>query len=131
MTYASQPPKAKLIKHKEIRKVFERIHLDYAGPVNGKSYLIMIDSFSKWAEVAVMSKTDSEATIEKVREWIASFGLPDTIYTDNGRQFTSEAFVNFCKSNGIECKTSPPYHPASNGAAENVVKSFKICLLKA
>ena len=131
MTFAGQPPRAKIIKYEETTRIFERIHLDYTGPVNGKSFLIVTDSFSKWPEVAVISKTDAETTVEKVREWVASFGLPDTMYRDNSRQFTPEAFVNFCKNNRIRCKTSPPYHPASNGAAENAVKTFTCCLLKA
>ena len=30
---------------------WSRIHMDYAGPLNGYYYLVIIDSYSKWPEV--------------------------------------------------------------------------------
>ena len=87
--------------------------------------MIVVDAYSKWPEVFEMGKTDSESTIEKLRECFARFGLPRTIFSDNGRQFTSAEFAKFCKNNGIMHKTSAPYHPSTNGLAENAVGSFK------
>ena len=73
-----------------------------------------------------MGRTDSESTIEKLRECFARFGLPRTIFSDNGQQFTSAEFAKFCKNNGITHKTSAPYHLSTNGLAENLVSgSFK------
>ena len=88
---ASQPPKAKLVKFIETKRVFEIIHLDFAVPFHGKCSLILVDAFSKWPEVAEVSTMDSMQTIEKFRKWFARFGLPDVIISDNGRQFTSDA----------------------------------------
>jgi len=45
--------------------------------------------------------------------------------TDNGPSFTSENFRNFLMKNGIKHVRTAPYHPASNGAAENFVRTFK------
>lgn len=79
-----------------------------------------------------MTSTTSTATIDKLRECIARFGLPDTIVSDNnGPQFTSNEFANFCSKNSIEHLTSAPHCPQSNGAAENAVKSFKNAMFKA
>lgn len=78
-----------------------------------------------------MSNTSSENTIEKLRECFARFGLPCTIFSDNGRQFDSEEFANFCKNNNINHKTSAPYQLSTNGLAENAVGSFKRGILKA
>lgn len=55
----------------------------------------------------------------------ARLGIPKMIFSDNGTQFTSEEFKQFCKINGIMHRTSAPYHPATNGLAENAVASFK------
>ena len=33
---------------------WERIHANLLGPVNGQMFLIVVDAFSKWAEVIVM-----------------------------------------------------------------------------
>lgn len=124
------PPKACLIKFDEGKHVFDRIHIDFLGPFHGKTYLIITDSYSKWPEVYEMSKVDSLNTIQKLRDCFARFGLPNTIISDNGTQFVSEEFKTFCKNNGIVHLTSAPYHPSTNGAAENSVKSFKYALNK-
>ena len=45
--------------------------------------------------------------------------------SDNGPQFISEDFAQFMKSNGIKHIRCAPYHPASNGAVERLVQTFK------
>lgn len=77
-----------------------------------------------------MSKTDTEGTLDKLRHTIARFGLPKIIISDNGTQFTSDKFGKFGKENNIEHRTSPPYYPARNGLAENMVASVKRGILK-
>lgn len=85
----------------------------------------MVDAYSKWVEAFVMQSTDTKSTIEKLVDTFARFGLPKWIHTDNGPQLASKEFKEFIKENGIKHTFSPPYHPASNGAAENIVKTFK------
>jgi len=48
-------------------------------------------------------------------------GIPTTIVSDNGRQFVSREFQQFCEANGIRHATSSAYHPRSNGEAERDV----------
>ena len=50
--------------------------------------------------------------------------------SDNGPQFVSHDFSNFMKMNGIKHTLTPPYHPASNGAAERSVQILKQALRK-
>ncbi|KAF2889808.1 hypothetical protein ILUMI_16365, partial [Ignelater luminosus] len=94
-------------------------------------FLVITDAFSKSVEVCEVTRADSQSTIEVVREVCSRFGLPKTIVSDNGSQFTSAEFQKYCKLNGICHVTSPVNHPSSNGAAENAVKSFKLGLKKA
>ncbi|XP_028159218.1 uncharacterized protein K02A2.6-like [Ostrinia furnacalis] len=89
------------------------------------TYLIIVDAYTKWVEVYEMSTCTSPAVIDKLYEFMARFGLPHTIVTDNGTSFSSHEFIHFCKLNGISRMTSPPYHPASNGQAESYVKIIK------
>ncbi|XP_065056420.1 uncharacterized protein K02A2.6-like [Rhopilema esculentum] len=73
-----------------------------------------------------MSSTTSGATIDKLRYIFASYGLPEEL----GPQFVSEDFEMFLKRNGIKHTLIPPYHPASNGAAERAVQTVKQALNK-
>ena len=66
-----------------------RIHIDYAGPFDGKFWLVVIDAFSKWLEVKPQMSTTSTSTIKSLREMFCRFGLPKTIVSDNGPQFCS------------------------------------------
>jgi len=88
-------------------------------------FLILVDAHSKWLEVYPMSSTTSTAVIQRLRTVFAQFGLPATVVTDNGPNFTSLEFKEFLCRNGIAHVTSSPYHPASNGLAERAVKTFK------
>ena len=90
-----------------------------------KMYLIVIDAFSKWMEIAIAHTATSEATMEGLRNMFATHGVPDTLVSDNGSCFTSEEFASFCNGNNITHITSHPFHPASNGLAERSVQTLK------
>lgn len=102
-----------------------RLHIDYAGPFKGEMFLVVIAAYSKWLEVHQMKSTTSTATIEKLREIFATHGIPETVVSDNGTNFTSSEFEEFMKRNGIKHIKVSPYHPASNGQAERAVRIFK------
>ena len=104
---------------------WSRIHIDYAGPYKGEMFLVDMDAYSKWLEVHRMKSITSTATIEKLREMFATHGLPATVVSDNGSNFTSSEFQEFMKKNGIKHIKVAPYHPASNGLAERAVRIFK------
>ena len=103
-------------------KPWSKVHLDYAGPFEGKMFLLAMDAHSKWLEVHVTNSTTSSATIELLRKSFACLGLPDVVVSDNATTFTSDEFL---KRNGIKHVRTPPYHPASNGLIERAVQTFK------
>ena len=103
----------------------KRIHIDFAGPFQGKMFFIMVDAHSKWPEVIIMSSTTSEKTIEALSSFFTRYGLPEQIVSDNGPQFTSVEFNNFMKQHGIKHIKSAPYHLSTNGLAERFVQTFK------
>ena len=104
---------------------WQRIHIDFAGPMNGQSFLIAVESHSKWPEVIEMKSTTATATIKELRRLFAMYGLPEQLVSDNGPQFTSTEFAGFMKANGIKHIRCAPYHPSSNGCAERFVQTFK------
>ena len=126
----SNPPVAPLNPWSWPSRPWARVHLDYAGPIEGHYLLILIDAHSKWIEALPTKSTSSHATIELLHSIFAQFGLPETIVSDNSSCFVSEEFQQFLKSNGIKQITSAPYHPSSNGLAERGVQIVKKGLKK-
>ena len=52
-----------------------RIHIDFAEK-EGKHYLVVMDSHSKWPEICPMKSTNAEATTNELRNIFARNGLP-------------------------------------------------------
>ena len=63
--------------------------------------LVTVDAHSKWPEVMLMSSTTSQATIRALRQWFATYGLPQQLVSDNGPQFSSVEFATFVARNGV------------------------------
>lgn len=111
-------------------KAWSRLHIDYAGPFQGKTFLILIDAYSKWPEVRIVNDLSSCTLIRTLRDIFAEQGLPDSLVSDNGRSFVSEEFKNYLKGYDIKQILVAPYHPASNGQAERTVQTVKNKLKK-
>ena len=80
-----------------------------------------------------MPNMSEEATISVFKEVFTRFGYPGHLVTDNYSTFVGENFQKLMKSSGIRHSTSPPYCSATNGAAENLVDTFKrkvACMIK-
>ena len=112
------------------QNVWERIHVDHAQWEKWLLFVV-VDALSKWLEVFVVNSTSALQTIDKLRTVFKTHGLPVTLVSDNGPSFFSSEFKEFMDYNGIVHRRVPPYHPSSNGLAENMVKSLKQALRKA
>ena len=77
-----------------------------------------------------MSSMTTQHTIEVLEEIFTTHGFPRLLVSDNRPQFTAEEFGSFLQSSNIVHHKSPPYHPATNGLAENMVKNMKQWLKK-
>ncbi|PIO76518.1 integrase core domain protein [Teladorsagia circumcincta] len=122
---AKNPVKVELQSWPKTVTPWARVHADFAGPLDGNFYLVIVDAFSKWPEIIQMNSITTSATIRVLTKVFAQFGNPQTLITDNGTQFTSTTFANFCRRRGIKHVRSPPFHPQSNGQAERFVDTFK------
>ncbi|XP_015374079.1 PREDICTED: uncharacterized protein LOC107169011 [Diuraphis noxia] len=63
-----------------------------------------------------------------VTQWIARFGVPYVITTDQGRQFESDLFRQLMSSFGIQDLRSSPYHPQANGLVKRFHRPLKAAL---
>ncbi|XP_063381271.1 uncharacterized protein K02A2.6-like [Cydia fagiglandana] len=129
--HADDPPRATPCPWRCPAQAWSRLHLDFMGPIAGKTYLVAVDATSKWLEIFPVPSTAAKFTVNKLSELFSRFGNPRQVVTDNGPPFTSNEFDNFIKNERIEHVFTPPYHPASNGAAENAVKTLKRVIKKA
>jgi hypothetical protein len=63
--------------------------------------LVAIDKFSKWIEVRPLTSIRSEQAIAFFTNIIHYFGVPNSIITDNGTQFTGKKFLDFWENHHI------------------------------
>lgn len=106
-------------------KPWERIHIDFAELEAGKFYFIIVDAFTKWIDIIPTQTTTSAWCQKQLCKIFSQFGIPGTIVSDNGPQFTSKQFEHFLKSLSITHKKTAPFHPKSNGLAERAVQTAK------
>ncbi len=88
-------------------------------------YLATVDYWSKFIEVDKLHDTTSTSVIEATKSHLARHGIPKTLRTDNGPQFSSREFESFCRDYQIKHVTSSPYYAQSNGEAERAVQTVK------
>ena len=91
-------------------------------------WLVWIDAFSKYGGVEHVKSSNGFSTVRKLTDMFSLFGNPEQIVSDNGTQFTSHEFKEFCNSNGIRHIRSAPYHPSTNGETKRFVQVFKKAL---
>ena len=89
----------------------------------GQQNLLLIDYYSKFIEVEELKELTSKATIDALKSQFCRHGIPNTMRTDNGPQFSAREFSSFCSSLSIEHKTSSPAFPQSNGVDEREVQT--------
>ncbi|XP_062537823.1 uncharacterized protein K02A2.6-like [Armigeres subalbatus] len=127
---AKSPAHVAPIPWPKSQRPWQRVHVDYAGPLDGDYFLLVVDSYSKWPEVVQTSRITAPATIRILRSLFARLGMPETLVSDNGTQFTSAEFAKFCSTNGIHHITTAPFHSQSNGKVERFVDTFKCATKK-
>jgi len=79
----------------------------------------MVDRFSKLRRVVELPRKDAETVASAFCDsWVASYGPPDTLPTDNGPQLTSTLFQGVCRLMGITNLYSTTYHHQTQGQFE-------------
>lgn len=112
---------------------FEHIHIDIVGPLppskNYKYILTMIDRFTRLIEaVPMQDMTATKCATTLIQHWIARFGIPHRITTDQGRQFESTLYKQLSKLLGFQKIRSSPYHAQANGMIERVHRTLEAAI---
>lgn len=90
-----------------------------------KNFLLIVDYYSRYIEIAKLSKTTAEEVILHTKSIFARHGISEIVFSDNGPQYTANAYEKFASDYQFEHKTSSPYFPQSNGEAERAVQTVK------
>lgn len=113
----SQNSKIGLLASEVAERPFEKVFIDYVGAFprsksGNKFLLVAVDAFSKFCWLMPLKAATAKLTIRALQsQLLQHFGIPETIVSDNGSQFTSHEFHSFCKGNGIRHVTTSPYYP--------------------
>lgn len=111
----------------------EKMHIDFVGPLPrsklGNQFLLTCsDYFSKFVWLFPIRQATSVIAIKELKGIFQSFGFPESLVSDQGRQFTSDIFENFCFCLGIKHIVTPAYYPQAN-SAERVNRNLKSALI--
>ena len=98
---------------------WEVVSIDLMGPYPKGSnqnifMLVAVDNFSKYVEMYPLRKATSSIVIKHLWSLCCRWGIPKTFISDNGRQFISHEFKNWCESLGIKNFFISAYHPQAN-----------------
>ena len=112
---------------------FEHVNVDIVTlpTSNGfKHLLTAVDPFTRWPVAVPMVDISAETVLDAFAHgWIQQFGVPSTITTDRGSQFSSTLFQQLVKTWNIKHLMTTPYHPEANGLVERFHRRLKEALI--
>ena len=112
-------------------RVFEVVHIDLVGPFkethSGYKYILtMCDRLSRYLEmVPLKDMTAPMVTQAFINNWLARYGLPEALISDQGSQFESYIFHNLLSKLRIAKKRTTAYRPQTNGRLERMHREIK------
>jgi hypothetical protein len=107
-----------------VSRLFERISLDYVGPLpnteqGNKHILVAVDALSRWPLAKAVPNADAKTTAKFIYEEIVlQYGPPETILTDRGTPFLNEVVQHLTRILEIKHLRTTAYHPQTNGMTE-------------
>ena len=107
------------------KKAWSEISIDFADLPSGDHLLVVIDDYSRFPEVEIVSSTSAQQVIPKLDRIFSSFGVPDIVRTDNGPPFNSREFADFANYLGFKHRKVTPRWPQANGEVERYMKTLK------
>ena len=112
---------------------FHTVHADIVGPLpasKGQRYLLtVIDRTTRWPTAIPMPDITAETTAEAfLAGWVANYGPPRVVITDQGRQFESHTFRELLRYLGTQRHRTTAYHPQTNGMVERFHRRLKDAL---
>ena len=101
---------------------WSELSMDFGGPYpSGESILVVIDDYSRYPEVEIMTTITTKATLPRLDAIFSRHGIPDVLKSDNATTFRSQYFQNYASFMGFEHRKIEPLWPQANGCVERMM----------
>jgi transposase InsO family protein len=105
---------------------WKEVATDFLGPFpTGEYLLVVIDEFSRFPEVEVLTTVSAKAVLPKLDAIFSRQGIPDVLKSDNGPPFNGTEFESYAKHCGFTHRKITPYWPQANGEAERFMRTLQ------
>lgn len=110
---------------------WQDLAVDLLGPLpSGHSILVVVDYYSRFYEYDILKSTTTEKVIDSLDEIFSRQGWPVTLKSDNGPQFRSEEFQEYCEHYGVKHIKVTAKWAQANGEVErqnaSIMKRIRI-----
>jgi len=102
----------------------DTVSIDILGPFKPRTsrgnvcILTITDHFTRWVNAYPLRDATADKLARCVVDFIAQFGVPKHLHSDQGSNVDGEVIREVCKILGISKTRTCPYHPAGNGITE-------------
>ena len=103
--------------------------IDLLGPLprtsEGFEYILVIcDRFTKFTRAVPLKDISTLDVLSAFLDtWVASYGIPDSVQSDNGQPFAAVLWQGVLMALGIDTNYATPYHFQNNGKVEQFIKN--------
>ena len=110
---------------------FTHVHVNIVGPFppdRGNRYLLtMVDRTTRWPEAVPLANTSADMLLEAfLTSWVARFGVPYTVTSDRGAQFTSAVWQAALSKLGINAFCNHVLPPAGEWNGRTVPSDTEV-----
>ena len=108
-----------------------RISFNTKGPISpsseGNSYImVIVDAFTHYVALNQVPHCNAYYAYTTLYEhWIAKFGLPEVLVTDNGTEFINNEIITLCHLYNIKHKPRTSHAPWKNGLVDGMSRSLQ------
>lgn len=116
-------------------KPFEKVFIDIVGPLPptnryNKYILTIQDDLTKFCDGIAIPNQETETVARAfVENFVCKHGIPETILSDQGSNFTSQLFKAVSNLLKVKRLLTTAYHPQTNGALERSHRTLAITML--
>ena len=116
--------RAPMLRNPEVMTPWDRINLDLIGPLpkssDGNQYILsVVDVLTRYCVAVPMpDKMATTVTRSLVNHVFAPFGVPRSLYSDQGKEFVAQVTTDVLKAFGVKQRKITVYRPQASGMVE-------------